>query len=102
MHEIKRRIKQFKTQEKFEKDKMNETGQSTANPAVATSRIDDKESKMATAKDANQLGKPTVGGESQDKKKVFLNVISDIEQSFLINQKPKSPYDYIDKKLQKI
>ena len=81
---------------------MNETGQSTANPAVATSRIDDKESKMATAKDGKQLGKPTVGGESKDKKKVFLNVISDIEQSFLNNQKPKSPYDYIDKKLQKI
>ena len=102
MHEIKRRMKQFQTQQKFEKDKMNETGQSTANPAVATSRIDDKESKMATAKDGKQLGKPMVGGESKDKKKVFLNVISDIEQSFLINQKPKSPYDYIDKKLQKI
>lgn len=42
---------------------MDETGQSNANPAVATSRIDDKESKMATAKDGKQQGKLTVGGE---------------------------------------
>ena len=62
MHEIKRRMKQFKTQEKFEKDKMNETGQSTANPAAATSRIDDKDSKMATGKDGKQLGKVMVDG----------------------------------------
>jgi hypothetical protein len=33
---------------------------------------------------------------------VFLNAISDVEQSFLNHQKPKNPYDYIDKKLQKI
>jgi len=102
MHEIKRRIKQFQTQKKFEKEKMNETGQSTANPAAATSRIDDKESKIAISKDGKQQGKLMAGGESKDKKKVFLNAISDIEQSFLNNQKPKSPYDYIDKKLQKI
>ena len=43
-----------------------------------------------------------VAGEAEGKKKVFLSVINDVEQSFLNNQKPKSPYDYIDKKLQKI
>jgi|LauGreDrversion4_2_1035121.scaffolds.fasta_scaffold238781_4 hypothetical protein len=81
---------------------MNETGQSTANPAAATSRIDERESKLAGGKDGKDLSKVMVAGEAEGKKKVFLSVINDVEQSFLNNQKPKSPYDYIDKKLQKI
>ena len=36
------------------------------------------------------------------KKKAFLKVISDVQQSFLNQYKPRNPYDYIDKKLQKI
>jgi hypothetical protein len=63
---------------------MNETGQSTALAAPTTARNDDKESKI---------------GKEDNKKKVFLNAISDVEQSFLNQQKPKNPYDYIDKKL---
>jgi len=44
MNEIKRRLKKLKTYEKFEKEKslMNETGQSTANPAHTTARPDEK------------------------------------------------------------
>lgn len=81
MNEIKRRMKQFKTQEKFDKEKslMNETGQSTANPAHTTARLDDKDFKAAGPGDAqNEAAKLNLMGEGfEAKKKAFLNVISD-------------------------
>lgn len=80
---------------------MNETGQSTANPAPTTARNDEKESKIG--QEGKQVSKLVLAGETHDnKKKVFLNAISDVEQSFLNHQKPKNPYDYIDNRLQKI
>ena len=78
---------------------MNETGLSTANAAHTTARPDSKQFKEA----ANNANKLKLTGEGHEaKKKAFLQVIGDVQQSFLNVQKPRNPYDYIDKKLQKI